>query len=217
MTDFTQARRTMVDSQLRTAGVIDWQILEAANRIPREKFIPESHMAFAYSEEAIPVSPTRVMASPAAMGKLLQLAQIGTEDAVLDVGACTGYSTALIAQFAGRVVALEAEPALAAKAGALLEELRITNAKAIAGPFEDGAPGEAPFDVIVLEGAVDQVPESLLSQLGTGGRLVAVTGTGGAAVAHIHLRHASGVSSTASININLPVLGRFAPVEAFVF
>ena len=217
MVDFARARRTMVDNQLRTSGITDWRILDAMNRIPRDRFVPEHMIAFAYSDDDIALTRHRTLPSPADFAKLVQLAEITSQDVVLDVGCGTGYSTAVLSLLANAVVGLESDESLAGRANDLLAELDIGNAAVVAGAIEAGVAKEAPFDVIVLEGAVDAVPPALLEQLREGGRLVAVLGSGNAGVAHLYVKGAHGVAATASFNLGLPILGSFAPKPSFVF
>lgn len=217
MVDFARARRTMVDNQLRTSGITDWRILDAMNRVPREKFVPDHQAAFAYSDDELPLSGGRMLSSPADFARLVQLAEVGSQDVVLDVGCGTGYSTAVLSMLANAVVALETDQVLAGRANDILSELDIGNAAAVVGTVENGVPREAPFDVIVLEGAVDIVPPALLEQLRDGGRLVAVLGAGNSAVAHLYVKTGDRVAATAAFNASLPVLGTFASAPAFVF
>lgn len=217
MVDFARARRTMVDNQLRTSGITSWRILDAMNRVPREKFVPEHQVPFAYSDDAIPLSSDRTLAAPADFARLVQLAEIDSQDVVLDVGCGTGYSTAVLSMLGNAVVALDSEEVLVGQANDVLAGLDIGNAAAVAGPIENGVPKEAPFDVIVLEGAVDVVPPALFDQLRDGGRLVAVLGKGNAAVAHLYVKTGKDVAATPSFNASLPLLGTFASAPAFVF
>lgn len=217
MADFARARRTMVDNQLRTSGITNWRILDAMNRVPREKFVPDHQVAFAYSDENIPVSPRRVLPAAASFARLVQLAEVNSQDVVLDVGCGTGYSAAVLSNLANAVVALESEEVLAAKGNDILADLDIGNAAIVAGPLEAGVAKEAPFDVVILEGSVDAVPPALFEQLRDGGRLVAAIGTGNAAVVHLFIKTGRDVAATTSFNASLPLLGQFAQKETFVF
>lgn len=217
MVDFARARRTMVDNQLRTSGITDWRILDAMNRVPRERFVPDHQAAFAYSDEDIPLSPSRVLAAPADFARIVQLAEVSSQDVVLDVGCGTGYSTAVLSMLANAVVALESDEVLAGKANDILADLDIGNAAVVAGAVENGIAKEAPFDVIILEGSVDIVPPALFEQLRDGGRLVAVLGSGNAAVAHLYVKSGDEVGGTSAFNVSLPVLGKYAASPAFVF
>lgn len=215
--DFSRARRTMVDNQLRTSGITDWRILDAMNRIPRERFVPDTQAAFAYSDEPIGLSAERTLASPADFARMVQLAEVGSQDVVLDVACGTGYSTAVLSLLSNAVVALESDAVLAGRANDVLSDLDIGNAAAVAGPIAEGVAKEAPFDVIIIEGAVDVVPPALFAQLRDGGRLVAVLGSGNAAVANLFIKTGNDVAPQPSFNASIPVLGRFAETPAFVF
>ncbi|WP_404403876.1 protein-L-isoaspartate O-methyltransferase [Pelagibacterium halotolerans] len=217
MMDFAHARRTMVDNQLRTSGITNWHILDVMNRVPRERFVSEARSALAYSDEEIALSETRTMPAPATFGKLVQLAEVGPDDVVLDIACGTGYSTAVLAGLANAVVALDDEEALVVQANDILADLDIGNAAAVCGPLEAGVAKEAPFDVILIEGAVDEVPETLFSQLRDGGRLVAVIGSGNAAVTHLYVKSGKSVVSRAAFNASLPVLAAFKRAPSFAF
>jgi protein-L-isoaspartate(D-aspartate) O-methyltransferase len=192
MTNSTQQRRNMVESQVRPSDVTDRRILRAMLEVPRELFVPKPLAALAYMDGPVPVverprgsdagrdpAPVRSLLPPRTFAKLVQLAEIGAESVVLDVGCATGYSTAVLARLARSVVAVE-DAALAAHATGLLRQLGVGNALVIGGPLPVGAPAHAPFDAILLEGAVPEVPQSLLDQLKDGGRLVGVIAAGGA-------------------------------------
>jgi len=184
MIDFELARATMVESQLRIDRVTDRRILSAFATMPRERFVPEEKRELAYSDASLEVwpsidgAPARFLLPPVVLARLVQLAAVEAKDAVLDVGCATGYSTAVLARLAGSVVALEAEPELASAAREALQELGISNATVREGALSRGAPESGPFDVIVLNGSVPEVPESLLAQLKEGGRLCAVIAAG---------------------------------------
>ena len=180
MIDFAAARATMVESQLRTDRVTDRRILTAFASLPRELFVPAEKRDLAYSYAALEVwpsldaGPARYLLPPVVLARLAQLASVEAKDSVLDIGCATGYSTAILAQLARVVTAVEAEPELAAAARETLEALGLDNAAVIGGDHAKGAPEAGPFDVILLNGSVPEVPESLLAQLKDGGRLVAV-------------------------------------------
>lgn len=180
MTDFRLQRINMVESQVRPSDITDRRIIGAMLEVPRERFVPEGFAPIAYSDGPVPVvarpggGEGRYLLPPRALAKLIQLAEVDPESLVLDVGCATGYSTAVLAKVAGRVVAVEAEPGLARQAVRNLRALEMSNAAVIEGSHADGAPAEAPFDVILLNGGVPRVAPSLLDQLRDGGRLVAM-------------------------------------------
>lgn len=178
MTDFADARTRMVDSQLRPNAVTNSAVLSVMGQIAREQFVPASKRNLAYLDKDIVVAETangpRHLMAPMYFARLIQLAEINHGDLVLDVGCATGYSTAVIARLADSVVALDDDPALVALASENLSTLGIDNAVTVEGPLIDGYRNEGPYDVIVVNGLVDEIPEALSSQLREGGRLVAV-------------------------------------------
>ena len=184
MTDFEHQRLTMVELQLRPNEVTDTRLLAAMRGLPRERFVPSKLSALAYMDEAIEVfpafdgAPPRFLLAPMVLARLVQLAAIQPEDSVLDIGCATGYSTAVLASLGRSVIGLEPEPELARAARDRLRELGMENAAIVDGPLSAGLPEGAPYDVIVLNGSVPEVPESLLGQLKDGGRLAAILSAG---------------------------------------
>lgn len=217
MTDFDRARKVMVDNQLRTAGITDRRLLTALGEVPREQFVPEVRRGLAYIDEAIPVGGARKLGAPAPFAKLIQLAEIDHTDHVLDLGCGTGYSAAVLARLGASVVAVESEPALAATARAALGALGATNVTVIEGPIETAGKAKGPYDVIVIEGVVEQVPDALLAQLKPEGQLVAlVAERGRPAVAHLFARSGKGIAARAVFDAQLPPLAARRD-DAFVF
>ncbi|MBF0335951.1 MAG: protein-L-isoaspartate O-methyltransferase [Alphaproteobacteria bacterium] len=172
--DFAAVRHNMVENQLRTNRVIDPLVVEAMEAVPRERFVPKQMRGIAYVDEDIDLGGGRFLMEPLVLGRLLQSAEIRPTDVVLDVGCATGYATAVIARMASTVVALESDPEAAAGAAAVLEELGVVNAAVVTGPLAEGYSTQGPYDVIVIEGQVPEVPPGLCAQLADGGRLVAV-------------------------------------------
>lgn len=223
MTDFADQRVKMVDSQLRTEAVTDYDILDAMGAVPREAFVPVRYRDLAYIDDDLPLNDAaegkdaRFLMRPAAFARLIQAAEIDKTDIVLDTGCATGYSAAVLARLADSVVALESDSALAAAASALLGELGVGNAAVVTGPLHDGYPSEGPYDVIVVEGAVEAVPEALFAQLKEGGRLVAVVGRGRAASAMVYTRSEGDFGGRPAFDAFVPTLPGFARPKAFVF
>ena len=178
MTDYAAARLNMVENQIRPNKVTDLRVLEAMSEVPRERFVPKKLMGIAYVDEDLAVAPGRHLMEPLVFARLLQAAAITPSDLVLDVGCATGYSTAVLARLAAAVVAVECEPELVEGAGALLAELDADNAVVVEGALEAGYPKQAPYDAIVLGGAVEELPREIVDQLADGGRLVAVVNNG---------------------------------------
>lgn len=223
MTDFDAARAKMVESQLLTENVTDRRLIAAMRKVPREAFLPERLRPIAYIDrdlllaEATADAPARYLLEPAPFARLVQSVQIDRGDCVLDLGCGTGYSAAVLAELAESVVAMESDEGLSATASEILTELEVDNAAVVTGDLEKGYPDEAPYDVIVLEGAVDFVPEALLAQLRDGGRLVCVIGRGRAADATVFIKADGETGTDVVFDTDVPPLPGFARPPAFVF
>jgi protein-L-isoaspartate(D-aspartate) O-methyltransferase len=178
MSGFSTARQNMVDCQVRPSDVTDNRIIDAMLAVPREAFVPENQRAMAYLDLDLDVSegafPKRFLIKPVVIAKMLQAAEIGDTDHVLVAGCATGYTAAVVAKLAGRVTATESDQAHAAKTGEVLAELGLGNVTLRAAAAADGDPENAPYDVIVLDGATEITPDRLYRQLKEGGRLVGV-------------------------------------------
>ena len=217
MADFATARRRMVDNQLRTSNVTDRRILAAMDEVPRERFVPEGREALAYADIVHDLGGGRALAPAAPFARLIQLAEVDRTDTVLDIGAGTGYSTAVLARLADRVTGLESDPALAGEARRLLGELGFANVSITEGALDGSGLPRDSFDVIVLEGAVTSEPTALFALLKEGGRLVALLRGDGPGVAHVYVRSGGGVAARAEFNTALPPLASAAREDAFVF
>lgn len=218
MVDFERARAQMVENQLRSGGVTNAPILARMRAIPRENFVAADRRALAYIDDIQWLGDKasgRFMAAPATLAKLLKIAEITPSDTVLDIGAGTGYSTAVIAGLAASVTGLEFDSGLAATASANLAALGLANAGIIAGDIE--RLGKARFDVIVVQGALDSVPDAFTAALADGGRLVALIRAGAVCVAHVFVKSGRQVTARAEFNAFLPPLFAAKPNEEFVF
>ena len=217
MADFATARLRMVDNQVRTSAVTDHRVLAAMGDVPREAFLPADREALAYADVVHPLGGDRFLAAPAPFAKLLQLAEIVANDRVLDVGAGTGYSTAVLARLGAHVTGLEPNPELAEKARANLAASGVTNAEISVGGFDGAGLPRDHFDVIVVEGSLDAEPAPLFHVLSEGGRLVALIDAGGSAVAHIFVKSGGEVAGRGEFNTTLPPLAAAPRAETFVF
>lgn len=223
MSNFKAERENMIESQVRPNAVTQTALIKAMQRTPRELFVPPSQRSLAYMDGPLMVetardgAPPRYLLSPMVFAKLAQLAEIGPEDKVLDVGAATGYSTAIIAQLAKEVLALEADPGLAALAETALSAQALHNAHVLTGSLPEGAAESGPFDVIFCNGRLGREADTLLSQLAAGGRLVAIMGGETAAKAQLYRRINTSVQKLTAFDASAPVLPGFEPVQSFAF
>lgn len=211
MTDFADARRRMVDSQLRPQAVVDPYVLAAMAGVAREDFVPASHRAVAYADTSIPLGERRGMASCAVTGRLLNALEPRPGEAVLVVGAATGYSAALLAAIGCRVTALEADP-LFADSLAKLSGVTLAD-----GPLAEGHPAGAPFDAILIDGAVEELPPALLAQLREGGRIAAVLVERGVGRLTVGTVAPHGIGLTSFGDAGAPALPGFARPKTFTF
>lgn len=222
-TDFSQQRIKMVDGQVRTTDVTSAPILSAMLEVPREAFVPAKRRNLAYIDEDIQISEAtdshgpRYLMEPSPFAKLVQLAEIRPSDFVLDVGAGTGYSSAVLSRLASSVIALETDPALADQAASTLSSLGYDNVVVVQGDLNSGFANEAPYDVIFLGGSVEQLPASLFDQLKEGGRLVVVEGRGNAGAALVYLKSQGIVAGRRAFNAAVKPLPGFERTPAFEF
>jgi protein-L-isoaspartate(D-aspartate) O-methyltransferase len=223
MTDFRTARRAMVDGQVRTSDVTDLGIIDAMLDIPREAFVPEARAAFAYLDrdvliaDATPTEPARYLMKPMVLARLIQAADPVATDRVLVIGAGTGYSAAVLARLAGRVTALEENELLFHQARSVLSSPGSLNLNVIHGHLPDGAPELRPYDVILIDGGVETVPDGLCAQLSSRGRLLAVEVKGPAGKAKLFQPVNGRFSARELFDAVVPVLPGFSVAPAFVF
>ncbi len=177
-TSMAQTRRTMVDCQLRTFDITDLAVLDAFEAIPREAFVGDMHGPVAYSDAMLRVragAAERVLLTPMVLGRLLQGAAVRRGDRALDVGGGFGYSAAILAAMGASVVALEDDPGLSSGAAEALARCGAAGVSAATGPLDAGWAQNAPYNVILINGAVETDFAALFDQLAPRGRLVAVT------------------------------------------
>jgi len=216
--DFSVARHNMVENQIRTNRVTDVRLLAALDRVPREAFVPEAFKSVAYRDDNVEIGSGRRLLEAMVFARMVQEARIQPNEVVLDVGCGTGYSAAILASLASTVVALESDKALAARAQALLAELGVDNAAVVEGPLPEGDKPHGPYDVIMVEGAVAESPETLLAQLADRGRLLAISRRPGAlGEAALTLRVGSSFSTRTLFEASAPILPGFARRARFVF
>lgn len=179
MTDYTREREEMVERQLNRRGIREKHILDAFLEVPREQFISEEYRHLAYGDHPLPIESGQTISQPYIVALMIQAAEVGPGDRVLEIGAGSGYAAAVMGRIAERVVAIERHPELARIASERTEKLGYSNVRIIEGDGTRGCPEEAPFDSILAAASGSHVPERLLEQLASGGRLVMPVGDPG--------------------------------------
>lgn len=213
--NFAGMRDAMVASQLRTNAVSDPRVVAAMARVPREDFLPEAQRALAYRDTAVPIAHGRAVNLPIAIGKLLTRAEVRATDRVLLIGAAGGYTAAVLAELAGSVFAVESDPALIAIARPALAAY--ANVELVEGDLAAGWPGRAPYDLLVVDGAVEHLPQALIDQVAIGGRVVTGIADRGVTRLAAGMRTAGGFGLTTFADIDCVALPGFARPKAFTF
>jgi protein-L-isoaspartate(D-aspartate) O-methyltransferase len=221
MSGFSTARQKMVDGQVRPSDVTDTRIIDAMIEVPREAFVPANQRAMAYLDLDLDVSETasskRFLIKPVVIARMLQAAEITAADNVLVVGCASGYAAAVVAKLAAKVIATESDAALAAKAKDVLAQIGLANVTVQTAAAADGDAANGPYDVIVLDGATEIVPDRLYQQLKDGGRLVGVFATTKPPRAMIVTRSHGDFGNRALFDAVVPVLPGLERLPAFVF
>jgi len=212
--NFEQMRRAMVASQLRTTGVNDPRVIAAMGAVPRERFVPPDRIAAAYADAPVPLAPGRALNPPMAFGLLLNEAHPRADDQAMVIGAATGYSAAVMARLVGSLVAVEEDPKLAAAAKAALAG---TGARFVEGPLANGYKKGAPYDLILIDGAVEHVPQAIIDQLADGGRLAAALIDEGVSRLCIGRKAGGGFGMTAFADAAAAILPGFEKPRTFTF
>lgn len=215
--DFTAARVAMVDCQVRPSDVTRFDIIDAMLSVAREEFVPSALRSVAYSGDQLPLSGGRVMLDPRVMGKFLDAVAPSQEDLVLDIGCGFGYSTALIARLAQAVVAVEEDEAMAKSAEETLRDQDVDNVMVAHAPLSVGAPEHGPYDVITLQGAIEDLPDALLDQLKLGGRIGAIKADGVIGQFAIGTKTDAGIAWRSVFDATAPVLPGFEREKSFSF
>lgn len=217
MPDYDARREAMVDTQVRPSDVTRLPIIEALLAVPREAYVPAAMREAAYIGENLSLAEGRTILEPRSFAKMLEAIDLGPGDLVLDIGAALGYSAAVMARMADAVVALEEDPAMAKEAQATLAEHGVDNVAVETGPLTEGEARHAPYDAIVIEGAVEQVPTEIVDQLKDGGRIAALFMEGTLGVARIGFKVGETVTWRFLFNASAPVLPGFAKTPEFEF
>lgn len=207
--NYEQMRRAMVDSQLRTSGVNDPRVVAAMGKVPRERFVPQDQSSLAYLDKSLPMGPDRAMPSPMVTGRLLTEARVREGERALVIGAGTGYSAAVLAELGAIVTALEEDKALAGTATAGVSRA--------AGPLAKGWAKGAPYDLILFDGAVEQIPAAIVAQLAEGGRLAAPVMQDGVSRLSLGRKVGGAFGMQSFADVEAPILPGFVIEKGFSF
>jgi protein-L-isoaspartate(D-aspartate) O-methyltransferase len=216
--DFAAARLNMVEGQLRTNKVFDEAVLDAFLMVPRERFVPSALAGAAYRDHDVPLGGGRALLEPMVLARLIELAEIDVGDKVLDIGCATGYAAAILGRLATQIIALEQDPELVRQARSRLAELGAIHVAVVEGPLERGHSAAAPYDVILIEGAIAGVPNAIVEQLAERGRLVTVLKPGTrVGQASLMTRIRGALSHRPAFDASAASLAQFQPEPSFVF
>lgn len=210
MIDYQERRTMMVDTQVRPNDVTKYNVIAAMLDIPREEFVPDSRRDVAYVGENIELARGRVLLEPRTLAKMIDALDIQPTELVLDVGAGYGYSAAVLGRLAQAVVAVEEDPEMATEATRRLAAAGADNVVVVGGPLAAGHPAEAPYDAILIEGGIEEMPEALAAQLAEGGRIMALFREGALGVVRMGIKLDGVITWRYVFNAGAPVLPGFA-------
>ncbi|MEP1328620.1 protein-L-isoaspartate O-methyltransferase [Pseudophaeobacter sp.] len=215
MTDFAERRRMMVDTQVRPSDVTKYPIIEALLAVPREEFVPDAQREGAYADRNMDLGGDRTLIEARTLAKMLDALDIQSDELVLDVGCGLGYSTAVAARLAVMVIGVEEDETMSVDAQTQLSEVGADNAIVHVGPLTDGAAEHGPYDVILVQGGVEELPDSLLAQLKDGGRIAVIFMTGALGEVKIGYKRGEQISWRFAFNAGAAVLPGFARKPEF--
>ncbi|KMW58440.1 Protein-L-isoaspartate O-methyltransferase [Candidatus Rhodobacter oscarellae] len=215
MADSTVQRTMMVDTQIRPSDVTKFPIIDAMLTVRREDFVPDAARSTAYMDGPVELGHGRSLLEPRTFAKMLDALDIQPDELVLDIGTGLGYSAAVIARLAEAVVALEEDESLAGEAETILGETHADNVAVVTGALADGAPKHGPYDVVVLQGAVEQIPDTLVEQTKSGGRIAAIFMDGALGTCRIGWKSDTGMTWRDSFNASAEILDGFRKAAAF--
>ena len=215
MTDFKMRRQIMVDTQIRPSDVTKFPIIDAFLSVPREKFVPDGKREAAYIGENFQIGQSRVILDPRTLAKLLEALDVQKDELVLDIGTGLGYSSAVISLLAEVVIAVEEDSSLASESEEILSEIGADNVVVQVSKLKDGAPEHGPYDVIILQGGVEEIPGSILKQLKNGGRVGAIFIEEGLGTAKIGFKLHDKINWRYSFNAAAPILKGFFKQKDF--
>jgi protein-L-isoaspartate(D-aspartate) O-methyltransferase len=216
--DFSAARQKMVDCQILPNNVTDQRIIDTMMELPREMFVPSAKRCVAYVDESLALGFGRYLIEPMVVARLMQMLELKPTDIALSIGAGTGYNIAILGRIVETVVAIEQVSRLAHNATKNLSELGIDNVAIIEGPLGAGAPKQSPYNIIFFDGAITEVPITILNQLAEEGRLIAmITKPGGISQAHLITRNNGAISGRNVFEASTPSLPGFERESTFAF
>ncbi len=215
MSDFQKRRVMMVDTQVRPSDVTKYPIINAMLSVPREDFVPDELREAAYADAPVTLAPGRALIEARTFAKMLDAVSVGSEELVLDIGTGFGYSAAVLARLGDFVVAVEEDDALAGEAEARLAQADVDNVAVITGPLTAGAAKHGPYDVIILEGAVEVIAPALIDQLSEGGRMVAIFADGNLGTVRLGQKIDGTMNWRFAFNGTAPILPGFAKETEF--
>ncbi|QFS82621.1 Protein-L-isoaspartate O-methyltransferase [Roseivivax sp. THAF40] len=215
MSDYATLRRVMVDTQVRPSDVTKFPIIQAMLTVPREAFLPNDKAEVAYISEPIDIAPDRTVLAARTFAKMVDALNVTNDMLVLDIGCGYGYSAAVLARIAEAVVAVEEETDLAAEAPGILSETGADNVVLHEGPLTDGAPEHGPYDAIILEGGIEELPAGIEAQLKEGGRIACLFVEGRLGTVRIGYKIDGHLNWRYAFNASAPVLPGFAKTRAF--
>ncbi len=215
MVDYSNRRTMMVDTQVRPSDVTKFPIIDAMLSVPREVYVPDQLREAAYMGEHVVLSADRVVLEPRTFAKMLEVLDVQPDHTVLDLGCGLGYSTAVLARLADFVAGVEDDEDLANEAQSILSENGVDNAAVMAGDLTEGAAKSGPYDVIIAQGAVEEMPSTILDQLRDGGRIAAIFAEGSLGVVRVGYKSNGVVSWRFAFNATAPTLSGFKKAAAF--
>jgi protein-L-isoaspartate(D-aspartate) O-methyltransferase len=216
MTDYTTLRTTMVDTQIRPADITKFPIIDAMLKVRREMFVPDQMQQIAYTDSIVYLGGDRIVLDPRSFGKMLDAVNIQGDELVLDIGSGLGYSAAVIGKVCEAVVALEEDDDMASNSETILATEGCLNVAVLQGTLSEGAAKHAPFDVIVIEGAVEEISDELVRQLADGGRIAAIFSQKGQGVLRVGYKAQGKISWRFVCNAYAPVLAGFHKTHSFL-
>lgn len=215
MTDYAARRTMMVDAQIRPSDVTKFPIIEAMLAVPRELFVPQDRKEAAYLGENVSLGGRRVLLEPRTLAKMLDALDVQPDELVLDLGAGQGYTAAVLSRIAEAVIAVEEDTELAGDSQSILSDLGADNVVLHEAGLTEGAPEHGPYDVIIIEGGVEHLPEAVTAQLKEGGRIVALFLEGHLGEVRIGYKVDGKMSWRYAFNAGAPVLPGFERHSAF--